>query len=359
MRLHWYVLFGLNFWAVLTVFVLGFHAFVYAFLVSLPVYFLNRNKPIHSGKNDFLKLNKVHVFIVVLVLYYILDLFVGRAKLEANLFINSNAVTNLVSQANSNVTGRGLWDLLGSIFIFCPFVLMDFSRHISSKILLYTVIFFVVFYETGVSRGFLLMAVASVFLGGNFNILKVSASIVFSSSAFFLASYFRGDFESATFSNPMVEAIVWPIFNLSMLIENDCLRLTTFDFTVQFLQKFQPSIFFNKTIFPWNVEMTRCIYPFYKDDIESISIFTWLGEILTYRPSTFTALVSGLILGVLIRYLRFYLVRYNLTSTTVFTGFMSIVLLRSRIQDLFSFFLFLSLFLLAMHLVLTRKLSTL
>src|SRR5205085_3104470 len=134
-------------------------------------------------------------------------------------------------------------------------------------------------------------------------------------------------------------SIVFPFINLSMLLNTDCGSGHWYGFVAEFFKKFLPASIFPKTVFTFNVEMTSCIYPFFGKAPESISIFTYLGEIVYYKPSILTAFAAGTLIGVLARVVDGRLVRYGLSTARVFAGLLCVVLLRSRLQDVLSFLL--------------------
>ena len=126
-------------------------------------------------------------------------------------------------------------------------------------------------------------------------------------------------------------------------------------FTLEFFKKFVPSFIYSKEIFSYNLEMTKIIYPHFGDYIESVSVFTYLGELIYYKPTILTSMIAGTLLGILSRFLERILRHDNLNSVRIFAGFMCIVLLRSRIQDVFSFLIFMALFLIFLHVLVGRQ----
>ena len=288
--------------------------------------------------------------IALSLIYLAFDSTLGRQKLQYNLFLAGGAVESVIEQFNEGVLqGRGPIDLLGAVAMFIPFALFDGARRAAPRLALAARIVggTFLFYEVGVSRGFALVAILAVSLGSGSGWKRWVWGGGVALTVFGLSSLYRGDFTRVAFSNPLFDAVAWPFVNLSLLTTADCGSASWLAFVGEFGRKFLPAFAFTKEVFPFNMEMTRCVYPFFGDYVESVSIFTYLGEFVYYTPSWLTALVAGGLLALLVRVDDGLSRRSVMTSTRAFAGLMCIVLLRSRIQDAFSFLLFLLVFLLA------------
>ncbi len=288
------------------------------------------------------------IALVFALIYLLLDATLGRQKFAINLFLVGQATEQFIDRANETVgQGRSIVELIGALMLFLPFALIDAGRRSppDRRFIFWIVGLLLVFYEIGISRGFLLVSVIAVLLGGTMQIGRLLLATLASLALFVTASAVRGDFAEVVFSNPLFDAIAWPYINLALLIDADCGGGTTAQFATEFLKKFLPGFLVAKDVFSFNIEMTRCIYPFFGDSVESISIFTYLGELFYYRPPIMSALVAGGLLAALARVVDRELVRAQLLSVRLFSGLLCIVLLRSRILDVLSFLLFLFIFL--------------
>jgi len=349
-----YVLIGLLAWGLPGIFIAGGPALLAVAAASLPVWLCTlgsrADQPVLTGF-EF----KNHRFVLLVVLiYFLLDATVGRQKFADNLFFSKAAVASFIGAANASVSqGRGIAELLGAIAIFIPFTLWDFARRARPRLqlFLYLLALMLIVYEIGISRGYLFMAVLSILLGSRLNPRSMAFSFSGAVVVFMLASYVRGDFNDISFSNPLFDGVAWPYLNLSLLLAKNPPGGTSLDFIMEFMKKFIPSFLYQKEIFSFNIEMTKLIYPRFEDFVESISIFTYLGELLYYKPILFTSSIAGILLGILSRFAERLIRLKRLDSTRIFSGLMCIVLLRSRIQDVFSFLIFLTIFLLLWRLL--------
>jgi hypothetical protein len=204
----------------------------------------------------------------------------------------------------------------------------------------------------------LLIATASLLIGLRLSFFRAVAAALISLAVFFVASAFRGDFEETAFANPLFDAAVFPYINLALMLDADCGSAAWTDYVMEFAKKFLPGFLVAKDIFSFNVEMTLCIYPGFGVDVQSISIFTWMGEMFFYGPSEFTGLAAGVILASLAFVIDRQLVAMKLDSVRLFSGMMCIVLLRSRVLDVASFLIFLILFLVAARMLLAISQSS-
>jgi hypothetical protein len=289
-------------------------------------------------------------------MYLLIDALAGRQKFDINMFLSLTATSTFIDSANDTVSqGRGVIDLLGAMMVVLPFALIDTARlaPVAVRIAMWSTGIIYIFYDVGISRGYLLMAVLSIFLGKNMKATNLLWSVGIAMVAFFAASAVRGDFDELAFSNPLFDAVAWPYINLGLFLESNCGNAGWSDFITEFAKKFLPAFLVPKEIFSFNIEMTRCIYPSFMGTVNSISIFTWLGEMYYYGPSLLTSIAAGVLLALFCRLVDARVNQMQLHSLRVFSGLLCIVLLRSRIQDVLSFLLLLFIFLIVWQ-VLTR-----
>jgi hypothetical protein len=361
-RLPLIVSIGLTLWAIPTIAFFGIVAFIpylFATLPILAVHLIQTRKLTtiswrDSDKNHFL------VLCALVIIYFTIDSIFGRQKFEYNLFLNNQAVQVFVETAkNSEGQSRGAWDLIGAIMMFLPFALIDFARNRGQllKFVAFALAALLIIYDTGISRGFLLIALMSLLMQSGISPHRLVAGVAIAFGAFFLSSWVRGDFDSAGESNPFFEGLAWPVINFNILAESGCLKGTTDQFAIEFLKKFLPPGIVDKQIFTFNIEATKCIYPHFGNDIESISVFTYMGEFFYYQPPWLTGLLAGVILSGLVWIASSDLRRMRLTSTATFAGFMCVVLLRSRVQDVYSMLITFIIFLKLMTLFASRTRS--
>jgi hypothetical protein len=346
-----FILFGVLAWGLPSMIVAGAMAVLLALTTAFPlVWLLWRGRPGKQATAVHIPTtNALSWAVGFAVVYLAADALFGRQKFAVNLFLFSDATGAFMASANETVSqGRGAVELLGALLIFLPFALIDSARWASRMLtpLLWSTALLLILYDVGISRGFVVMAVLAMVLGATNSWVRRSVAVSFALLAFLLASESRGDFAAVSFSNPLVDGIVWPYINLSMLIESGCSQGTWYVFAFEFFKKIVPSFIVSKEIFSFNIEMTRCIYPFLGDAVDSISIFTYLGELFYYGPSLLTALIAGVLMALLAAVVDRQLLRSQLLSTRIFAGLLCVVLLRSRVLDVLSFLLFLWLFML-------------
>jgi len=348
LTLHHFVVFGLLAWGLPAALFIGPLAIWLSLLTTAPIlvslWLVGRSPSAETPTPQ------PAAFLVVLCLglvYLAVDATVGRMKFAENLFLSTHALSKTVEDINVSMSkGRGVVDLLGGIMIFLPFVLFDLVRRAPNRLrpALWALAGALAFYEVGISRGYLLMAIIVMLLGTKINVLRSLIAGGLSLLGFVAASSARGDFSNATFSNPLFDAIGVPFMNLTLLVGRAPDGAGWFDFLMEFFKKFIPSFFYSKSVFSFNAEMSKLIYPIQSDYLESISIFTYLGEYYYYKPQFLTALVGGCLLGLLCYWVEKLMRTHGFNSARYFAGFMCVVLLRSRVQDVFSFLLFLAIF---------------
>lgn len=288
------------------------------------------------------------LFLFFSLIYLIIDAIYGRQKLLTNLFIASFSV-DLVVESAEELTGkgRGIFDLLGTIMIFLPFALLDVCRKRKDWMSIFGLVFVVIFifYEIGVSRGYFLIAIFSVLIAGRTRkrniFLALSGGLIF----FGLSSLIRGDSDNFSIIYPFYEALAWPYINLGIYLNQECGSSNLFEMLFQVIQKFIPAFVIDKNIFSFNIEMTKCIYPFMENSISSISIFTYMGELEYYRIGIVSGIIVSCLLLLITIPLNNILEKENLHTVKLFVGLLSIILLRSRILDVFSLLIALFFFL--------------
>jgi hypothetical protein len=347
-RIQEYVIVGLLAWGLPAAIILGPWAIAWTLLACLPVGLTSwwtRRHPTPPGP----KLDPPIVPLVVLSLAYVaVDATLGRKKLELNMFLREGALEKAIEQINESVSqGRGVAELLGGLLAFLPFSLFDLSRRFrgaqgwNGRL---TALLFA-FYDAAISRGFALVAILSLVAGGRTTWRRVAVVGSAALAVFGVASFLRGDFREMSFSNPLFDAVGWPYLNLAFLHGGECGSASPASYGLEFVKKFVPAFLLPKTIFSFNIEMTRCIYPLFGDEVAAVSVFTWVGELVYYAPGWITALLAGSLLAIAAAGCDALLDRADLPSTRAFAGLMCIVLLRSRTQDVLSFLIFLALFL--------------
>jgi hypothetical protein len=344
-----FLLFGVFAWGVPGVLVAGPQAVALTLMVAIPLWWAaRRSTDIDRVSPARVRPSTSDAVLAFALAYLVLDATFGRQKFEINLFLFSEATGQFIDQANDTVgQGRGFIELVGALLLFLPFALIDAARQAphGKRAPFWIVGLLLVFYEIGISRGFLLIAVIAVLLGSTIRLGRLLLATSASLAVFVAASVARGDFAQVSFANPLFDAVAWPYINLALLLNTDCGSGDSSLFALEFLKKFMPAVLVSKDVFSFNIEMTRCIYPFFGEEVGSISIFTYLGELFYYKPSLVTALSAGVLLAALARLVDRLLVRSHLLSVRLFAGLLCIVLLRSRVLDVLSFLIFLSIFL--------------
>jgi hypothetical protein len=163
---------------------------------------------------------------------------------------------------------------------------------------------------------------------------------------FSLASIVRGD--TANTQSPLLSGIVTPYINLGLMLNAHCGTAPWYSFLLEFMKKFMPAFLIPKKVFSFNMEMSLCLYPSADNTVESVSVFTWLGEIYYYTPPLLTSLLAGGLLGALAHAVDRKLVRNQMYSARLLGGLLCFYLPRSRTQDIFTFliaqFIFLAIF---------------
>jgi hypothetical protein len=287
-------------------------------------------------------------FLFVSLVYLIIDAIYGRQKFAQNLFLVSFAVDSVVTNAEEMTgKGRGIFDLLGAIMIFLPFALLDVCRKRKDWLSIFGLMFVLVyiFYEAGISRGYVLVAIFSVLIGSATNKRNIYFSLIGALFFFGLASFWRGDADNFSIIDPFFDAIAWPYINLGIYLDKDCGSSNLFEMLLQIIQKFIPSFIIEKNVFSFNIEMTKCIYPSMEKGISSISIYTYMAELDYYGIGVVSGIIASCLLLLFSVPLNKILETENLRTLKLFVGLMLIILLRSRILDVFSILIALFIFL--------------
>lgn len=287
-------------------------------------------------------------FLFVAVSYLIIDSIYGRQKFSQNLFLASLALDSVIANAEEMMgKGRGVFDLLGAILIFLPFALLDVCRKRKDWLSIFGLMFVVVFvlYETGISRGYFLVAIFSLLIASTTNIRNIFFALIGAFIFFGLASFWRGDADNFSIIEPFLEAIAWPYINLGIYLGKDCGSSNIFEMLLQVIQKFIPSFIIEKNVFSFNIEITKCIYPSMEKSISSISIYTYMAELDYYGIGVASGIIVSCLLLLFAIPLNNILETENLRTLKLFVGLMLIILLRSRILDVFSMLIALFIFL--------------
>jgi hypothetical protein len=267
------------------------------------------------------------------------DALFGQKLLSINLFLHGvAAVDRVVDQANANGSqGRGIVVLFGIIFNLLPFCMIDVAGKAGrfQRWALWSGAVLLLFYGVTTSRGAVIISILTIVLGKTSNWRRIAFAAGIAFGLFTLASIVRGDL--ATSRNPLREAIGAPYVNLLLMHTTHCGSAPWYNYVGEFFKKFIPGFIYPKSIYSFNMETSLCIYPTADDAVTSISIFTWLGEILYYTPSVLTAICAGSLLGAMGRIVNQMLVRNDLPCTRIAIGFAIITLLRSRSQDVLTY----------------------
>jgi hypothetical protein len=346
-----FIIAGLVFWGLPGVFVAGPSAIVYTVACVLPVWWFCRHdtEPVVAPARR-LSTATCAVLTVFSLAYLAGDATIGRQLLQQNMFLfHSAGMAHEVDAINSNVSmGGGLADLLGYIFVLLPLGLIDATRNTShqGRWILWAVALLLLFYDTGAGRGFVLMVVAAIVLGRTSDWRRMVIGIALALGVFSLASIFRGD--TANTQSPLLSGIVTPYINLGLMLNAHCGTAPWYSFLLEFMKKFMPAFLIPKKVFSFNMEMSLCLYPSADNTVESVSVFTWLGEIYYYTPPLLTSLLAGGLLGALAHAVDRKLVRNQMYSARLLGGLLCFYLPRSRTQDIFTFliaqFIFLAIF---------------
>lgn len=338
--LQYFVLIGLFFWGLPASIVAGPQAILYTVAAGLPVWWFGKR----AYRQDSYEQTRFGTTTCVLLVggavsYLTLDALVGQELFRENLFLfGPTAVTRVVDVNNQSIgEGRGLAGLIGAMTVLLPFCLIDVAERGPrwGRWALWGTAFLLLFYQVTTSRALVLFAVLSIILVRTYNWrrLVIAGGIAF--AAFTLASSLRGDYGNT--SDPLINGISAPYVNLLLMLSSHCGTAPWYQFILEFLKKFVPAFIFPKKIFSFNMEMSLCIYPTADNTVSAVSIFTWMGEILYYKPSILTSLAAGVMLGGMAWIVDRQMVRHQLFSARMYAGFLYIIALRSRVLDAMSY----------------------
>lgn len=325
--------FSFLFWSLIASIFIGYQYILIGFIFSM---FCIDSKIRTKNSPREIKDHSVNsiVFIFLAIFFVSIPLIFSSLKET----FSSEQVEKFIDNANLNVgKGRTIIELIMNSVTIIPFLIIDSMNRYSMKkrIMIFLPILFFLIYQAGSSRGLLSIFLLSIFIP---RINKARGLIMFSS--FFLLLYtgvtFYRDGINENFLLPIFDSFAFPAYNLSLLA-NKGLTLNVVDYIVQIFQKLIPSFLFEKNIYSFNIEMTKTIYPFMRDRVSSISVFTYLGDFLVYRPIIIMIVFNLFILRLLSAYVFRIIFKYNLKSTSLFIALFYITLLRSRISDLISY----------------------
>jgi hypothetical protein len=331
---------GLLFWGLPGVAVLGPKAVLYTLAAVLPVWLFSLRMPM-IPPIPLPRFGTTTCVILVggSMIYLITDALFGQKLFQANLFlVGTESIDRVMAGVNAGVgEGRGAVALLGTLTMLLPFCLIDTAERAPryGRWALWTAAILLIFYNVTSSRGQVLFAVAAIVLARTSNWRRIAVAGALALSAFSLASVLRGDYGNP--GSPLAAGIASPFLNLLLMLTSHCGSAPWYTFILEFLKKFIPGFVFPKSVFSFNVEMSWCIDPTGSRELSAVSIFTWLGEVVYYRPSVLTALAAGILLGSMGRIVDRQLVKSRLFSSRMWSGFACIMMLRSRVLDVMSF----------------------
>jgi hypothetical protein len=337
-----FVMIGLILWGIPAAFVAGPSAILYTIVATLIVWVINLGHTSQMPRPDqSTRLGPTSCVILVLfaLCYLLLDATVGQRLLSVNLFLHGTKSTEVaVEQAQASISeGRGVFGLVGTILGLTPFCFIDVAPRAErlGKAALWTAAILYIFYGLGSSRGAVIIALLTIFMGRNTNWRRLLVAGAITFPFFALASVLRGDYSGG--QSPLRDAIAFPHINLLLMLSSHCGSASWTDFVAEFLKKFVPAFVFPKHIYSFNLETSLCIYPSLDNTVSAVSIFTWLGEIYYYQPSILTAISAGVLLGVMARIANYLLVKNGMPTARIAAGFACVILLRSRSQDVLSY----------------------
>ena len=338
-----FIIIGLFFWGLPAMVIAGPRALLYTIAAAIPVWLFSLRSPKLEKRSggSLPRLGPTAAFILIgcAVTYFLWDATLGQKLLQYNLFLHGTAaVERSVDQSVAGESqGRGIAGLLGTILSLLPFALIDVSLRTRrlERWALWAAALLLLFYGIAASRGAALIAILVIALGRSSNWRRLALAGGAAVALFFVASLARGDFGNT--GTPLLEAFGAPYFNLTMMLTKHCGNAPWYAFMGEFFKKFIPGFIYPKTVYSFNLETSYCIYPGADNTITAISIFTWLGEMFYYTPSTLTAICAGILLGALARIVNSMLVKNELVCGRIAVGIACIVMLRSRSQDVLSF----------------------
>ncbi len=348
LNLRHYLVVGLVFWGCIAMLFTDFSMILPLSLLIGLIFFPKT----HIQKQDEFEIgkNKLILYIIVICVVYLIDALFLRQKWKYNMLITNSAkaVEFFVDASNISLgKGRGFWDLFMNTFLIAPFVLVDFvkKRDTLFKVVGYCLFTLILIYETGISRGFLFTGILALVLSRKPKIKHIFFMMLPFYFLFTIVSELRDKGQASYMTNEFFDAFLFPGLNLNLLVNNIAKYSSSFDYFLEIIKKIIPSFIYPKEIFSFNIELTQVIYPHMGDEVSSISVFTYVSELIYFKPAIITAAIAGIVF----RFLTYHLMKLfrvlNLQVTESYLGIMSITLLRSRTLDVVSLYLFAIIFL--------------
>lgn len=292
----------------------------------------------------------LQILMYTIILLTIFNLVNVPNLLSNNFLFNPNAVENIVQNANDNVgKGRSFGELLTSFFIIVPFILIDNLKKFKGALKVFVLINCAIFLTAiiGISRGMFSLVVLSISLPFIKNLKYFIIILVVFFYLYVQLSILRDGVVDNVYT-PVLESFSMPGYLGGQLFQAQ-LEMNSLDYIKQIFLKIFPSFIFEKNIFSFNIEMTKTIYPHMGEEVSAISVFTYVSELLIYKPIILTILFSILVLRILLSRILFIIQSYKLHSTILFISFYFLIVLRSRIPDLISVLLMNLIFLEIFH----------
>lgn len=322
------------FWCLIGCFFIGFVHIWIGILFSIFIY---KNNEIYNEANQNLSKN---ILLSILFLIIVFNVFNFSSIIQNNMFFSDTAVEKVIEVANSNVgKGRSIFELIGTSLVILPFILVDnidkFSGKLKYFVLLNLFIFFLII--SGASRGMLSLIVIAIALP-LLKSIKLALFLLIPFVFLYIKVSLLRDGEVNYLLGPFLDSFAIPGYLLGLLDDLQIQR-NVIDYISDVFLKFIPSFIYEKNIFSFNIEMTKKIYPFMEDEVSAISVFTYIGEMLIYKPVLITVVFSIFFVRTILKYLMHIFFRYSLKSTSLFVSIYFFIVLRSRVPDLISMLL--------------------
>lgn len=290
------------------------------------------------NSNSSEKVSSLNLKILIAILISIVVFKLPEFLQSLSSFFSHDAVNKVIEDANNNISkGRSFFELFSLFTSLIPFIILDSRSQLGvrTKRFIYFLIVVNFIIVSGISRGMVSIIIISIVLPQINNLKK----IVIFGSIFVLFYHFISIYRDGTDNNyivnPVVDSFVFPGFNLALLNAKQ-VYLSSIDYISQFFLKFVPSFLFDKNIFSFNIEMTKIIYPFMGDEVSSISVFTYLGDLFVYKPLILTLIFSIIVVRFILKYIIYYISKYQFKITSIYIALYCFIALRSRIYDLLS-----------------------
>lgn len=326
--------FSFVFWCFIACFFVGFEYLWIGLLFSLFVFKFGDN---HStSKQEFSK----ECLLFILFLQIIFNIIYFPSIFENSMFLSGNSVEKVVEIANNNVgKGRTIFELLTTSIVILPFILFDniqrFKKVLKNIVILNLLISFIIF--SGSSRGMLSLIFFTILIP-KVKSFRVVLLIILPFIFVYIQISLLRDGEVSYLLGPFLDSFAIPGYLLGLL-HDFWVERNVIDYISDVMLKFVPSFIYEKNIFSFNIEMTKIIYPSMKDEVNAISVFTYVGEMLVYKPVIITVVFSIIFIRLILGYLVAFFRNYNLRSTSLFVAIYFFIVLRSRVPDLISMLL--------------------